>query len=132
MQILKTLPVLLLLSAAYASPTLHKRRKSRKECIRAMTYLVRDATKEFKPNAVVCYHGRNSATDERSTLTDKHEGHFGNKGYYKCGNVGIDCFWMKGKNQWKGYEDAGDDNIHVLFTRKKCKYIKDAVSVICD
>ncbi|SJX66240.1 uncharacterized protein SRS1_10916 [Sporisorium reilianum f. sp. reilianum] len=141
MHLLKTLPVFLLYSAAYASPRLHKR--SRKDCVRDVTEKVHRDAKHHKPDVVVCYHGRNSATDTASTLTNKDSDHFGSMGYHTCDAIGLDCFWMKGANQWRGYEDAGDDNIHALRSVwmvgrgdkahkvTPCTYDRNAVSIVC-
>lgn len=42
----------------------------------------------------------------------------------------MDCFWMKAPNKWKGYGDAGSDNI-AMWINDRCKYSRSDVTVKC-
>ncbi|TKY85954.1 hypothetical protein EX895_004779 [Sporisorium graminicola] len=130
MQLLNLLPVPLLLSSmAYAASVETSLRQGRMECIASTTGLVAHQSPS-DADAVICYHGTNTATDLNRDLTDKYSGVFGNMGYYKCQNVGIECFWMKAPNFWKGDGDGGYDNIYTILTNR-CTYNRQEVSVTC-
>ncbi|CDU25578.1 uncharacterized protein SPSC_05471 [Sporisorium scitamineum] len=133
MQLLKTLPVFLLASMTYAANANLETslRQSRAACIETKTRLLDEANNTFKTDAVVCYHGESSIARFGDYLTDKSPEVYRYLGYYKCGGVGIDCFWMKAQNVWQGYEDGGKDNLHALLS-SRCVYKKDEVSITCN
>ncbi|KAJ9478944.1 putative fungal zinc cluster transcription factor [Pseudozyma hubeiensis] len=103
-------------------PTLQRRKLSRSECIRKITDKATDES-PIDTDVVICYHGD-------SSTTDRNPPHYGYWGHDTCRGANIDCFWMRAPNTWKGYGDAGDDNI-AMNIDGKCTYNRDTVTVEC-
>ncbi|SPO32427.1 related to conserved hypothetical Ustilaginaceae-specific protein [Ustilago trichophora] len=155
MQVLQLLSIFTLLGEAYTLPTLEKRKQARAECIRQKAQETADEAKAkfIDISASICYHGSSSASDPNSLTTNKTEGAYKYVGYKKCDKIGsaswlgsdvicssilypnsirMDCLWLMGKNEWKGYKDAGSDNLAIIHTyNHTCLYDKQNVQVSC-
>ncbi|SPO45956.1 related to conserved hypothetical Ustilaginaceae-specific protein [Moesziomyces antarcticus] len=129
MQIFKLLPAFVTAGAASAASL--EPRSSRSDCLRDTTENAALGAPR-KADVAICYHGDNASTSDDAQM-NKDDDHFGY--FYKtsCNHrrVGLDCFWMKGPNVWRGYKDGGFDNVYVKYFNNKCSYDGSTVAVTC-